>query len=148
MKIASMGQESQEIEAYLSRWAACRGWIFQTERAASGGRYDVVLAGPMAGKAAPTCQTGILIAYDEDAGVLARQVQARTILTYGASKSTLSLSSAGESCVVALQRETPDLLGGAWEIGEFRLPGGLPGHLACAAVGALLACGWGEELQQ
>ena len=57
MKIASMGQESQEIEAYLSCWAACRGWIFQTERAVSGGRYDVVLAGPMAGKAAPTCQT-------------------------------------------------------------------------------------------
>lgn len=148
MKIASMGQESQEIEAYLSRWAACRGLIFQTERAAPGGRYDIVLAGPMEGAPAPACQAGILIAYDGDAGGLARQVQAGTILTYGASKSTLSLSSAGESCVVALQRETPDLLGGAWEIGEFRLPGGLPGYLACAAAGALLACGWGEELRQ
>ncbi len=148
MKIASMGQDSREIEEYLSRWAACRGLIFQMEQAAAGGQYDAVLAGPMEGKAAPACRAGILIAYDEDAGELARQVQAQTILTYGASKSTLSLSSAGESCVVALQRETLDLLGGAWDIGEFRLPAGLPGHLACAAAGALLACGWGAELQQ
>lgn len=148
MKIASIGQGCAEIEGYLSRWAAQRGFLFQTEQAVPGGRYDMVLAGPMEGETAPFCQAEVLIAYGKDAGPLARRVQARTVITYGTNQSTLSLSSAGDSCMVALQREMPDLIGGAWQIGEVRLPGGLPGYLACAAAGALLACGWGGALME
>lgn len=148
MKIASIGQGGPEIEQYLSGWAAKRGLIFQMERAVPGGRYDMVLAGPTEGETVPFCQTEVLIAYGKEAGALAQRIQARTVVTYGTNQSTLSLSSAGDSCMVALQREVTDLAGGAWQIGEVCLPGGLPGHLACAAAGALLTCGWGGALME
>lgn len=145
MKIAVIGDDEQELCRYLAGCAMQRGLPCTIAAMQPHGHYDVVLAAHGAvGKAMP-CETYALVAQDGEAAALARQIQAKTVITYGTEKSTLCLSSAEDVCIVALQREIISGLGGTCEIGEVSLPGtSLPGDAVCGAAGALMVCGWTE----
>lgn len=149
MKIAVIGEDEQELCRYLADCAMRRGLPCTIAAMQQRGHYDVVLAAPGALEQAMPCEAYALVAHDGEAVALARQIQAKTVITYGTEKSTLCLSSAEDVCIVALQREIISGLGGTCEIGEVCLPGtSLPGDAVCGAAGALMVCGWADEEPQ
>ena len=140
MTIAILGDAGGQLAYYLAQCAGSAEYVLLMPQ--EGQCYDVLLAAPGV-RHAPRCATQALVAHDLDAAALAGQVQAGTVITYGTEKSTLCLSSAADSCLVALQREVVTCQGQTMGIGELRLPGtGLSGEQVCGVAGALAACGW------
>ena len=143
MKIAVVGEGKERAMRYLRELADQQGICLEAVPLQPDKVYDVILTGPVAPKeTVPCCRTYALVAYGKDAGQLSHCLQAQTVITYGTEQSTLSLSSAVGGGMISQQREIIDISGDIQPIGEIRLPEGLSSQWACAAAGALLACGW------
>ena len=125
MTIAILGDAGGQLAYYLAQCAGSAEYILLVPQ--EGQCYDVLLAAPGV-RQAPRCATQALVAHDLDAAALAGQVQAGTVITYGTAKRTLCLSSAVDSCLVALQSTGVTRQGLPMGSGEMRLHGtGLQG---------------------
>lgn len=106
--------------------------------ACAGEYYDTVFAAPNAQDCQP-CSARVLLAFEADAPRLLQKISAASVVTYGTEKSTLTLSSLGEKCVVAIQREMVDCNGAFVEIGETTVDVPCEDALsACGIAGAII----------